>query len=321
MKVLILSDERDKTCDVVCSYLYRLQVPFIRINSITSNKTDVVISGSSNEISVRLKFEENIVDLKNIKKTWFRRGLLYLCDYESFLLSLSELDQFIENESNTLKGFLYESMSANQKINDPTQYNYNKLRALSNAVRVGFNIPNTIISRKGNEIREFIDKNERCITKSIQDFYEKHISNHCIIVGEVSRVNLKDVSEDSYWYSLFQQEVSKKYELRVFYFCGKIYAMAIFSQLDKNSELDYRAVSPNDQHPNRMVPYKLHKDIKKKIEKLMKLLKLESGSLDFIVTPDNQYYFLEVNPVGQFNYLSELCNYYIERDIAKYLAK
>lgn len=32
MKVLILSDERDKTCDVVCSYLYRLQVPFILFN-------------------------------------------------------------------------------------------------------------------------------------------------------------------------------------------------------------------------------------------------------------------------------------------------
>lgn len=52
----------------------------------------------------------------------------------------------------------------------------------------------------------------------------------------------------------------------------------------------------------------------------MKMLKLESGSLDFIVTPDNEYYFLEVNPVGQFNFVSEICNYHIEKHIAKTLS-
>lgn len=297
-----------------------MQVSFIRINSVRSYKTDVVIRGSSNEISVQLKYGEYIVDLSNIKKTWFRRGLLYLSDYDSFVPSLPELDQYIENESDTLKGFLYKRMSDNERINNPAVYNCNKLCALNMAVKVGLNIPNTIISRKRNDIKEFLIDNERCVAKSIQDFYEKQETNRYVFVGEVSRVNIGDITEESYWYSLFQQEVSKKYELRVFYFCDKIYAMAIFSQLDKKSELDYRSVSPNDEHPNRMVPYRLPKELKKKIIRLMKLLKLESGSLDFIVTPENQYYFLEVNPVGQFNFLSELCNYYIERDIAKYLA-
>lgn len=320
MRLLILSDESDRTCDIVCSYIHHLQVPFIRINSVKSYKTDVVIKGTSNEISVRLKYGDYIVDLRDIRKTWFRRGLLYLCDYDSFVSSLPELDQFIENESNTLKDFLYDRMSANERINNPAVYNCNKLRALYTAVKVGLNIPNTIISKKRNDIKEFLIENERCVTKSIQDFFEKQGTNRYVFVGEVSRVNKEDVTEESYWYSLFQQEVSKKYELRVFYFCDKIYSMAIFSQLDKNSELDYRSVSPNDEHPNRMVPYRLPKDLKKKITRLMKLLKLESGSLDFIVTPESQYYFLEVNPVGQFNFVSELCNYYIERDIAKYLA-
>lgn len=297
-----------------------MQVPFIRINSAKSDKTDVVIKESSNKISVQLKYGDFSVDLRDISKTWFRRGLLYLCDYDTFIPTLPELDQFIENESNTIKGFLYNRMSANENINNPAMYNCNKLHALYTAVQAGLNIPNTIISRKRSDIKDFIIENEKCITKSIQDFYEKQETNRYVFVGEVTRVNIEDITEESYWYSLFQQEVSKKYELRIFYFCDKIYAMAIFSQLDKKSELDYRSVSPNDEHPNRMVPYRLPKDLKKKITKLMKLLKLESGSLDFIVTPENQYYFLEVNPVGQFNFISELCNYYIERDIAKYLA-
>ena len=40
-----------------------------------------------------------------------------------------------------------------------------------------------------------------------------------------------------------------------------------------------------------------------------------------IVTPTNEYVFLEVNPVGQFNFVSELCNYYIEKNIAEFFAR
>lgn len=125
-----------------------MQVPFIRINSAKSDKTDVVIKESSNKISVQLKYGDFSVDLRDISKTWFRRGLLYLCDYDTFIPTLPELDQFIENESNTIKGFLYNRMSANENINNPAMYNCNKLHALYTAVQAGLNIPNTIISRK-----------------------------------------------------------------------------------------------------------------------------------------------------------------------------
>lgn len=321
MNILLISEETDKTSDIVCSYLFHWHVPYTRINSNTSYKSAVSINGTCNEIITIMKFGDNAINLMNVKKTWFRRGLLFLCDNDSFIMALPELDYFIENESTTLKGFLYESMSINQKINDPAIYNYNKLCALSCATKVGLKIPNTLISKNGTEIKKFIHANGRCITKSIQDFYEKQSSERYVIVGEVSRVKPEDITQNSYWYSMFQQEIPKKYELRVFYFCKKIYSMAIFSQMDQNSALDYRDVDPNGVHPNRMVPYLLPKEVKKKISKLMKLLNLESGSLDLIVTPTDEYYFLEVNPAGQFNFVSELCNYYIERDIAKYLSK
>lgn len=92
--------------------------------------------------------------------------------------------------------------------------------------------------------------------------------------------------------------------------------MAIFSQLDTESELDFRDVDVNGAHPNRMVPYQLPNDIGLRIRQLMKRLNLESGSIDMIVDDNDDYYFLEVNPVGQFNFVSEVCNYYIEKDIA-----
>ena len=51
----------------------------------------------------------------------------------------------------------------------------------------------------------------------------------------------------------------------------------------------------------------------------MKLLKLNTGSIDMIVDHNNNYIFLEVNPVGQFVAYGEFCNYYLDREMAKIL--
>jgi glutathione synthase/RimK-type ligase-like ATP-grasp enzyme len=100
-----------------------------------------------------------------------------------------------------------------------------------------------------------------------------------------------------------------------------MFTMAIFSQMDEESEVDFRNVDVNGNHPNRMVPFNLPNESAYKIHKLMHKLKLESGSIDIIVDNNNDYYFLEVNPVGQFNFVSEICNYHIEKYIANFLVR
>jgi len=46
---------------------------------------------------------------------------------------------------------------------------------------------------------------------------------------------------------------------------------------------------------------------------------MRSGSIDMILTPEDEYVFLEVNPVGQFQWVAEHCNYPINQKIAEYL--
>ena len=45
---------------------------------------------------------------------------------------------------------------------------------------------------------------------------------------------------DTFYPSLIQEEIEKVYEVRVFYLKGKCYAMAIFSQKNEKTQLDYR---------------------------------------------------------------------------------
>ena len=90
--------------------------------------------------------------------------------------------------------------------------------------------------------------------------------------------------------------------------------MAIFSQNDEQTQLDYR--NYNRVKPNRNIPYILPKDIETKLQKLMDKLDLNTGSIDMMVTTEGEYVFLEVNPTGQFGWVSENCNYYLEEKIA-----
>jgi glutathione synthase/RimK-type ligase-like ATP-grasp enzyme len=122
---------------------------------------------------------------------------------------------------------------------------------------------------------------------------------------------------DNFFPSLLQHSIPKLYELRIFYLGGDFYSMAIFSQEDEQTKTDFR--NYNYQKPNRTVPYKLPQEIEDKLDKFMKEMDLDTGSIDMIVTPRYEYVFLEVNPVGQYEMTSIPCNYYLNEKIAKYL--
>lgn len=97
---------------------------------------------------------------------------------------------------------------------------------------------------------------------------------------------------------------------------NNFWSMAILSQNDEQTQIDFR--NYNNEKPNRNVPYNLPDEIKKKIILLMEKLKLNCGSIDIIVTPKNEYIFLEVNPIGQFGMVSNPCNYNLHKEIASF---
>ena len=48
----------------------------------------------------------------------------------------------------------------------------------------------------------------------------------------------------------------------------------------------------------------------------MQKLDLETGSIDLIKSTNGEYYFLEINPNGQFGMTSYPCNYNLEEKVA-----
>jgi len=180
---------------------------------------------------------------------------------------------------------------------------------------VGFEIPPTFVTRKKEKLYSFQANHGNIITKAIQEslFFINNNSVYSNYTEEITDNSISSI-EKEFFPSLFQKKLDKKYELRIFYLKGKCYSMAIFSQEDDKTSVDFRKY--NKEKPNRNIPYKLPLKIERKINNFMSLVRLDTGSIDLVVTKDNKYVFLEVNPVGQYDMVTKPCNYYLDKEIA-----
>jgi D-alanine-D-alanine ligase-like ATP-grasp enzyme len=67
------------------------------------------------------------------------------------------------------------------------------------------------------------------------------------------------------------------------------------------------------------VPITLPADVEEKLDRLFRALDLNTGSVDMIVDEEGEFVFLEINPTGQYSYVSKICNFDIDRLIAEWL--
>ena len=94
----------------------------------------------------------------------------------------------------------------------------------------------------------------------------------------------------------------KKYELRITCFGDYLVAAKLNSQSHESGKIDWRAISEGELS---IEPYTLPPRLENQIRAFMRKLGLVFGSLDFIVTPEDEYIFLEVNEQGQFLWIEE----------------
>lgn len=329
--VLILSNDFEvNTCDVI-DWLLKYKTDFVRINvddvdlESLSIKIDNDLS-AKNEFILNYKGRE--INSKDIKSYWFRRGTIPNIQGSSEKPTVfnsnaynNKLKKYLELEYKVLIEYIHDLLDdVPVRLGSRGTANLNKLKVLKLAKEIGLSIPDTIVTTSSNDIRKAKEACGEIITKSIDNLFmaEKVGQRMLFYTEEVSDSIIDDLPENIFP-SLIQKKLNKKYELRIFYLDGDFYSMAIFSQLDDTTTVDFR--NYNTQKPNRTVPFKLPEHIETKLHILMQKLQLKTGSIDIVVTTDNEYVFLEINPVGQFAQVAGPCNYPLFHKIAEYLTK
>ena len=317
--ILIISVEDDWSTNDVIDWLVYKGADFKRINFDKLNQMSYSININNNHKNY-LECE----DMDYLNKTaiiWFRRSSnLGLQDItkESNIVKIINKSKYFE-ESFFIRAFFHTlNKYCNKWLNNYFTAKNDKFQTLLLAESLNLCVPNTILTTSKKELLKFMKIEENVIIKPIYNIEMLRQENDVFMpyTKELSIDDLKylDINMSPV---LVQRKIEKLYEVRSFYLNGQFYSMAIFSQLSEKTKVDFRKY--DTKKPNRRIPYQLPQEIEKQLNKLMHALDLNSGSIDLIYGDDNKYYFLEVNPVGQFGMVSYPCNYYLEEKIAEYL--
>lgn len=257
---------------------------------------------------------KTIIDTSLITSVWFRRWSSWKpIENEKTSFDISINNNISVYEFKGISDYLFSLFDNANWLNHPSKIEINKLLQLDKAKKHKINIPSfTIISGKNDLIRHADGK--ELIVKPVS----RPINSNTLAIY-TSELNKEDIesTKDFFFPSLVQQKIIALYEIRTFFIDNQFYSMAILNNDKKRVSVDSRknmALGKCSYYP-----YSLPKEFTRKLLQLMGDLGLNSGSIDLLKGEDNIYYYLEVNPVGQFQFLSDKCNFQIEKIIAKRL--
>jgi ATP-GRASP peptide maturase of grasp-with-spasm system len=314
--VLILSSNNDQTTNIVMDWL---NTQVIRLNQENAISQLTVFLDSTKSL-IQQQFRSSLfVENQLITAFWYRRDDITIALHAPKIPTHLPITTILETEWAILKHFLHYELESVRSLGSFYKEAYhNKLISLRVAQQSGLAIPATIITTQRKKLQDFKKQYGAIITKAVGNMFLLESPNYFQSIGTQIIDNEHFVFlEDTIAPTLVQQKIEKSFELRIFFIQDVFYAMAIFSQLDAKTTLDYR--NYNRQKPNRNIPYLLPDDLQAKLKTFISKMELNTGSIDLIVSTTGEYVFLEVNPVGQFGWLSQNCNYYLESQIARYL--
>jgi hypothetical protein len=303
--------------DPVIDWLLYYKAPFFRIcvEDLVAQKVNYSFDIDKGSVII------NGVDYsQKVTVIFFRRFYRYLYYEEGeplgdvsrkvFYEANNELEHFVEALFDAFKDKIWFPVSEMVNVNKP------KISAAAH--RAGLLSPRSRVINNKTGLLEFKEECPHgCITKSIcrisyYTFGKYTYSTYATSVDD----DVLAMLPERFFPALFQEKVVADYEVRVFYLDGEFFATAAIST-DKDRLVDIKQSFYKESL--KWATYQLPKDIEAQLDKFMRWIGLVTGSIDLIKTVDGQYYFLEVNPVGQYSAPSWQGGYQIERRIAEWL--
>ncbi len=314
--ILIFTNKQDTHTDEVIKNLHQRNIEVFRLNSedlLCKYKVNLYIDENGlwdGEITDELS---RILNLSKLKVAWLRKP-----EFTFFgKMAESSEEDFMVSETKAFINILY-SLPNITWINDPFVANKAKVKfqQLLLANKYGVKIPKTLITTQPEIAKEFfVECGEEVLIKTI---YTGNVTINGINQGIPSRKIGKDDFYEFYQSialspTQLQEYVEKAFELRITVIGEKVFAVKIDSQANEETKIDWRLHTKMNPHSIFTLP----SNIENFCIEFLKEQKLLYGAMDFIVTPKNEYVFLENNPFGQYLWLEietqiplteEICN-------------
>jgi len=311
--ILCITHSRDfYNIDIFFDYLKSKGIPHFRLNSDRLNHSQRM---SISEDFFELTDESgNILDSRSIQAVWHRK---------SWGISVpEELDkafaQIFLKEYASLHYNLFTLLEEIPWINPLQSENKidgNKIHQLKLAGKHGLTVPPTLFSNDPEKITDFF--RQRCNGKMIAKLHgvlSKSMGGENLLSTQmIDESSLENIEDIEYCPMIFQPYIEKEYELRIVYLDGEFFT----GKINSSEQTDWR-IAQGDYFWSA---YELPENVKANLTSMMKEMGLYMGAIDMIRSTAGRYYFLEVNPQGEWGMLQKELDFPIAERIADNLIK
>ena len=307
VQVLIISNKFDFSTDYVVRRFISEKIPYCRIN------TDSIQNWN---LTFRFKDEPELI-AENEKLFRINNGSLKSVFFRA--------PSFLRSTPKDLEGQIKEQWAAFYRaimmfkdalwVNWPvsTYYAENKICQLAEATKLGFQIPDSLATNDLSEIIEKFSEHETIICKSIDTMMFEENGKEAFCYSKPVLLKSIDISATKKMPAFYQYYLSPKIDYRVTVVGNDIFAVQIVNN-GKGVEGDWRLLKDSVQYIEANLPAK----IKEQCISITKNLGLEFGAIDLAYHND-QFYFIEINPTGEWGWLVEAANLPIHHAITKLL--
>lgn len=309
--VIIISTSVNEHANSVSSFLTSQKVSLYRLN----------LDQTGNINASLIFFNEEpvfVLNEKLIKPSEISGVFLHLpkMDLDSSLGS-DDLDRKIISASwnnliNGLENFFPNARWVNKR--SISSHSTQVFRQLNLAQEIGFKIPSSCFTNDKAELDKFAQKFGKIILKPGPllgvPFKKQRILSHIVDPSKINTEALKLAP------CLFQNYIEKQFELRVHVIGENVLTCKIESQKSSIAREDWRRYDlENTPHS----VFNLSTELERKCIQITRELGLEMGVIDLIVTPDNEFFFLECNSQGHWLWIEKLTGLPITQAVGEYL--
>lgn len=183
----------------------------------------------------------------------------------------------------------------------------NRLNQLRSAQKIGFSIPETLITNEMEAAKKFFKRFRKSTIVKVLHHHEIFLNQRSFrfLTNNIETSHISKFDELTYAPVIFQRKIENSSEIRVTVVNDKIFSCRISTTQEKHNFSDLHKIKENDLIFSEI-------SIGKKMEKLCINLSRKLGllvsSIDFIEGKNGELFFLEINPVGDWNWIEKHTN-------------
>jgi len=294
--ILLFTNQRDLTTDFVVLELQRRSAAFRRIN--TENlPLGFATVGFRGREDWTLQLGDDCIRGEDVQAAYFRRP-----GPPELSANIREAGEraYCHGEWGALLKTIYSRLDT-RWLNSPAAIMLaeDKPRQLLLALELGFRVPETVVTNAIDAACSFLE-GPAAIAKPLREALIPGVEEKVIFTSRVGHLSGRDAQAFAAAPMILQREIPKRVDLRVTVVGDRVFATAIGSQQHEETQVDWRRGGVAELSHD---VFDLPADVSERCRRLVKELGLRFGAIDLVWDQDGEFWFLEINPNGQWAWI------------------